>query len=461
MKRRVRVVAVLISFALCLLAAEAPGAAALPDFASYASREEAIVVSISTVTLPRRHGVDNDDDAPLDDEGEPASPSPIGESVQRPAVHGLASGFIVSPEGHILTSAHAVIGVRGMTVRLADGREFVGELVGADAFSDVAVVKIDAERLPVAPLGDPRKVGVGDWVSAIGAPFGLETSITAGIVSAKRLLPGSGGIAYIQTDVAINPGSSGSPLFNLQGEVIGINSMVYTTSGVYQGVSFALPIDVAMGIAGQLRTSGRVVRGQLGLSVQEVTPGLAQAFGLQRTAGALVARVARGSTAEGAGMRVGDIVLGIGRDDELSYGEIQRRVEEQPPGTTIALEVWRERALRQVEVAVGALVERSPGPAPDSGQGDRLGIVLAQVPSSGGVSGEGGVLEVRESHGAALRAGISVGDGILSVNGTAVHRVAEYEAALAKVPARDYVALLVLRDGGVHFFALGAPAGER
>jgi len=461
MKPRWQLVAILLAFALCLPAAEALGSAALPDFASYASRQEAIVVSISTVTLPRRRSVDDDDDAPLGDEGEPVSPSPIGESVQRHAVHGLASGFIVSPEGHILTSAHAVIGVRAMTVRLADGREFVGELVGADAFSDVAVVKIDAERLPVAPLGDPRKVGVGDWVSAIGAPFGLETSITAGIVSAKRLLPGSGGISFIQTDVAINPGSSGSPLFNLHGEVIGINSMVYTTSGGYQGVSFALPIDVAMRIAGQLRTSGRVVRGQLGLSVQEVTPGLAQAFGLQSTSGALVARVARDSTAEVAGMRVGDIVLGIDRDAELSYGEIQRRVEEQPPGTTLALVVWRDRALRRVDVAVGALVAQSPGAVPDSKQGDRLGIVLAQVPSPAGASGERGALEVREAHGMALRAGITVGDRILSVNGTAVHRIAEYEAVLARLPARDYVALLVLRDGGVQFFALGASAGER
>ncbi len=459
MKHRWRLVAILLASALCLPAAEALGSAALPDFASYASRQEAIVVSISTVTLPHRRGVEDDD--ALADDGEPASPSPIGESVERHPVHGLASGFIISPQGYILTSAHAVIAVRGMTVRVADGREFVGELVGADAFSDVAVVKIDAERLPVAPIGDPGKVAVGDWVSAIGAPFGLETSITAGIVSAKRLLPGSGGISFIQTDVAINPGSSGSPLFNLHGEVIGINSMVYTTSGGYQGVSFALPIDVAMRIAGQLRTTGRVVRGQLGLSVQEVTRGLAEAFGLERTAGALVARVGRGSTAEAAGMRVGDIVLGIDGDAELSYADIQRRIEEQPPGTTVSLVVWRDRVLRRVDVAVGALIVHSPNAAPESKQGDRLGIVLAQVALPAGASGEGGALEVRESHGMALRAGISVGDRILSVNGTAVHRLAEYEAALAKLPPRGYVALLVLRDGGVQFFALGAAAGER
>jgi serine protease Do len=459
MKCRWRLAASLLASALYLSATQALGTATLPDFASYTSSEEAVVVSISTVSLPRRRAVD--DEVPPSDDDLPSSPSPIGDSVARHAVRGLASGFIIGSDGHILTSAHVVTGIGAMTVRLADGREFVGKVIGADVLSDVALVKIDADGLPVAPVGDPGKVGVGDWVSAIGAPFGLETSVTAGIVSAKRLLPGSGGILFLQTDVAVNPGSSGSPLFNLRGQVIGINSMVYTTSGGYQGVSFALPIDVAIRIAGQLRASGRVVRGQLGMSVQEVTPGLAQAFGLQRPAGALVARVARGSTAEVADMRVGDIVLGIGRDAELSYAEIQRRVEEQPPGTTLALVVWRDRALRRVDVAVGAHVAKRPAAAPDSRQGDRLGIVLAQVQSPAGASGEGGVLEVREAHGMALRAGISVGDRILSVNGTAVQRIAEYEAALAKLPTHDYVALLVLRDGGVHFFALGASSGAR
>ena len=460
MKRRWRLAASLLACVLCLPATRAFGSPTLPDFASYASREEAAVVSISTVTAPRRRALD-DEVPPSDGDDLPSSPSPIGDSVVRHAVRGLASGFIISADGHILTSAHVVTGVGDMTVRLADGREFVGRVIGVDELSDVAVVKIDAERLAVAPVGDPAKVAVGDWVSAIGAPFGLETSVTAGIVSAKRLLPGSGGILFLQTDVAVNPGSSGSPLFNLRGEVIGINSMVYTTSGGYQGVSFALPIDVAMRIAGQLRAGGRVVRGQIGVSVQEVTPGLAQAFGLRRASGALVARVFRGSTAEAAGIRVGDIVLGIGRDAELSYAEIQRRVEEQPPGTTLSLVVWRDRVERRMDVAVGAHIAQHAARAPGSGQGDRLGIVLAQVGSTAGAAGEGGHLEVREAHGMALRAGISVGDRILSVNGTVVHRIADYEAALARLPANDYVALLVLRDGGVQFFALGASARER
>jgi Trypsin-like serine proteases, typically periplasmic, contain C-terminal PDZ domain len=450
----------LVACLVSLHAAQALGAASLPDFSSYVSREESIVVSIATVTL-RRRAADGADEPSADEPIVPDRPTDIGSALERHPIRKLASGLIVSSDGHILTSAHGVSGARELTVRLADGREFVGRLLGSDDVSDVALVKIEAQRLPEASLGNPDEVGVGDWVSAIGSPFGLDASVTAGIVSAKRLLPGTGGISFIQTDVAVNPGSSGSPLFNLRGQVIGINSMVYTMSGGYQGVSFALPIDVAMGIARQLRAGGRVVRGELGLSVQEVTPGLAQAFGLQRAIGAIVVRVARGGTADVAGMRVGDIVLGVGDAAEMSYAAIQRTVEEHAPGTRLVLAVWRDRMVRAVAVEVTANATPSPTTAPAQPQGDRLGIVLAPAQQAEGRQRAENGVEVREAHGMALRAGIAPGDRILSVNETPVRGAAEYRAALERLPADGYVALLVLRDGALSFFALGSTGPAR
>lgn len=456
----VSVGAIVVACTVSLHTVQTLGAAPPPDFSAYVSREESIVVSILTVTLARR-GTDTEDDASADEPIVPERPAGIGAGLERRPIRGLASGIVVSSDGHIVTSAHAVAGARELTVRLADGREFVGRLLGSDDVSDVALIKIEAQRLPEPSLGNPDEVVVGDWVSAIGSPFGLDASVTAGIVSAKRLLPGTGGISFIQTDVAVNPGSSGSPLFNLRGQVIGMNSMVYTMSGGYQGVSFALPIDVAMGVVRQLQAGGQVVRGELGLSVQEVTPGLAQAFGLQRAVGAIVVRVARGSTADVAGMRVGDIVLGVGDDAEMSYAAIQRTIEKHSAGTRLALAVWRNRQVRAVAVAVTATANSTPGTAPTPPEGDRLGIVLAPAqPGDGRQRAQNGV-EVRGAHGMALRAGIAPGDRILSVNETPVREAAEYRAALARLPVDGYVALLVLRDGALSFFALGSNGPAR
>ena len=460
MKRRKIVGTLLLACMLPLRATAAPGGAPPPDFSAYVSREESIVVSIATVTLARR-AADIEDEPSADDALVPIAPSGIGTVLERRPVRGLASGIIVSSDGQIVTSAHAVAGARELTVRLADGREYVGRVLGSDDLSDVALVKIEAEGLPQASLGNPNDVAVGDWVSAVGSPFGLDASVTAGIVSAKRLLPGTGGISFIQTDVAVNPGSSGSPLFNLRGQVIGMNSMVYTTSGGYQGVSFALPIDVVMRIAEQLRASGQVVRGQLGLSVQEVTPGLAQAFGLDRVIGALVVRVAAGSKADIAGVHVGDIVLGVGDEPEMRYAEIQRRVEEHAPGTAIGLTVWRERKLRAVAIEVTATTTPSAGAVSIPVAGDRLGIVLSQTHESGDPWRMENGVEVRESHGMALRAGIAPGDRILSVNERPVRGIADYRAALERLQANGYVALLIWRDGTVRFFALGSAGAAR
>jgi len=433
-------------------------ASAPPDFASQVSAEEAVVVSITTVSLESPFILDPDEGPVREGAADRLWSLPLAAAFTLRPRRGLASGFIVSADGHVLTSAHAVMAKRDMTVRLADGREFVGRVVGIDVVSDVALLKIDADDLAAARIGDPQRLAVGDWVTAIGAPFGLETSVTAGIVSARRLLPGAGGVAFIQTDVAINPGSSGGPLFNLAGEVVGMNSMVYTSSGGYMGVSFALPVDAAMSISRQLRAHGRVVRGQLGLGIQEVTHGLARAFGLPRPTGALVSRVQPRSAAERAGCRVGDIVLGFDGRTAMSYAEIQRAVAEKSPGTAITLALWRGGAIRHVGLAVASA---PPEPAltvaserPGAPQGDRLGLVVAEAPSGRRAPPGDAGPEVRESYGAALRAGLGAGDQIVGVNHTFVRDVADYETALSRLPRSAPVALLVMRDGRTRYFAL-------
>jgi serine protease Do len=269
-----------------------------------------------------------------------ALPRRVREAPRKPAfdqspTRNQASGIIISADGYILTSAHVVTNIEAASVVLADSREFKGRVIGLDVRSDVALIKIDATGLTAARIGDPRRLAIGDWVAAIGATFGFEATVTAGIVSARRFFPGGLGVSFIQTDVATNPGSSGGPLFNLEGDVVGMSSMVYTSSGGYMGVSFALPIDVAMDVADRLRTEGRVVRGQLGARVQAVTLGLARAFGRTDAAGALVTRVDRGSAAERAGLRAGDIVLTAGDRKEMSYAELQKAVAATAPGTRL------------------------------------------------------------------------------------------------------------------------------
>lgn len=441
-----------------VLAAPPLLAVEFPDFTPQVSQEQSVVVSITTVSVARRSlagaSLDGDVDAVEDD-----APDDVAQTGRRP-VRGFASGVLISAEGHILTSAHVVRSLRETTIRLADGREYTGRVIGLDSVSDIALLKIDAARLPIARIGDPHALNVGDWVSAVGAPFGLEASVTAGIVSARRAMPGGGGLEMIQTDVAVNPGSSGSPLFNLHGEVVGINSMVYTTSGGYQGVSFALPIDTALAIARQLRERGRVVRGQLGVGVQEVTLPLAQAFGLPRTAGAVVVSVARGAPAESGGLRVGDILLGVDGRDDMSHAELQQAVANRPPGTTVRLNVWRGGAVRAIAVEVVEKGAPETVAQAEPHAGDRLGLVVADGAGTAAAGSGGNLLEVREAHGVALRAGLGAGDRIVRVNDTIVRGVADYRAALARVPADSYIALLVLRDGRMRYFALGDPGRE-
>jgi len=439
----------------------ASAAAAIPDFASYVSREEVVVVSIKTVAPWNPFLGEDDGDDPLLSEG---TATPIRETPPRPTndqapTRNQASGIVISSDGYILTSAHAVINIEGATVVLADGREFKGRVIGLDVRSDVALMKIDATGLTPARIGDPSKIAIGDWVVAIGAPFGFDATVTAGIVSARRYFPGGMGVPFIQTDVATNPGSSGGPLFNLAGDVVGMSAMVYTSSGGYMGVSFAMPIDVAMDVAHRLRTHGRVVRGELGARVQEVTLALARAFGRSDAAGALITRVDRGGAAERAGLKTGDIILAAGERQAMTFAELQQAVAATTPGTRLPLAVWRAGALRRMAIEIAALDSGAPPIQNEEtpARGDRLGLVVVETPARGDTSFSANAarLEVRESHGAALRAGIGPGDVIVALNEVPLDRLAVYRAALGRLKPDGYVAVLVLRQGRLQYFAIG------
>ncbi|MEP6721507.1 MAG: trypsin-like peptidase domain-containing protein, partial [Variovorax sp.] len=269
------------------------------------------------------------------------------------ANHSSASGIVLSNDGYILTSAHAVVGAQETMVIVQGQRRLPAEIVGLDRRTDVAVLKVAASNLPAAAVDSSARLCPGEWVAALGAPFGFELSVTAGVVSANpRFLPAGNGVPLIQTDVALNPGNSGGPLFNERGEVVGMNSMIYSVSGGYQGVSFSLPIDTAVRIATELRSNGRVTRGQIGARTQALTSDLAPAFGLDRPLGALIVHVDPAGSAEGAGLRSGDVVLAVNGSTALAYAEIQERVAATAPGSSLTLGVWRHKAPLTVTVAV-------------------------------------------------------------------------------------------------------------
>jgi serine protease Do len=409
----------------------------LPDFAAIAEANKGAVVNIMVTERARPSAAPQ-----IPDE---LQGTPFGEFFRRYGTpgprmprRGVGSGFIVQADGVILTNAHVVEGVPEVTVRLTDRREFKGKVLGADKATDIAVVKIDAKNLTAVRLGDPAKIRVGEWVLAIGSPYGFENTVTAGIVSGtSRSLPDGTYVPFIQTDAAVNPGNSGGPLFNLKGEVIGINSQIYSQTGGYQGIAFAIPVDVAAGVKDQLVKNGRVERGRIGVAIQEVSQSLAQSFGLDRPRGALVAAVEKGSPAEKAGIKSGDVLLAInGRTIERS-AELPPLVAAVKPLTKAKFEVWREGKSRTLEVAVGELkpdqvAEASGGESPAAS--GRLGLAVRAT--------EDGLL-VESASGAAARAGIRAGDVVTAVNGKRVKSVEELKAATEK--AKGTVALLVRR----------------
>jgi len=362
-----------------------------------------------------------------------------------PAVRGEGSGFIVSADGVILTNAHVVDGAERVTVKLTDRREFEARVLGADAKSDVAVLKIEAADLPVVKIGEPSSLEVGEWVVAIGAPFGFENSVTAGIVSAKgRTLPDDGYVPFIQSDVAVNPGNSGGPLFNLRGEVVGINSQIYSRSGGYQGVSFAIPIDVAMDVGRQLQAHGHVTRGRLGVGIQDLDQALAKSFGLDRPRGALVASIEQGGPAAEAGVQEGDVILSFDGRAIDSAGALPATVAAVKPGEAVELEVWRDRASRKLSVKLGGAEAAEVVADTGASARGRLGLRVRPVtPGEAGDAQSERGLVVEEATGPAAAAGIQRGDVVLSANGRPVRNVEDLRAVVKD--SQDLVALLVQR----------------
>ncbi|SFQ60073.1 serine protease Do [Variovorax sp. OK605] len=428
-----------------------PAAQGAPDFAMAAARQAPAVVSIAV------SGWNGDwsDTAAGGEGSDLRSSSSWAERDGR----GLASGFIVRNDGYILTSAHAVIGAQRFAVSTVDQRRFEAEVVGVDRRTDVALLKIAAVDLPVVTSGRSARLCPGERVAAMGAPFGFERSVTAGVVSANpRYMPGGNGVALIQTDVALNPGNSGGPLFDERGDVVGMNSMIYSPSGGYLGVSFSLPIDTALRIADELRTSGHVTRGHLGARTQPVTAELASAFGLGTPQGAVVVRVDPGSPAERAGLRSGDVVLAVEATAPMSYAGIQDRVSSARPGSRLVLSVWRHRAALslQVSVAASAFDVVPPSVARDANEA-RLGLELAERTGPLGIGSLDPGLYVKSASGSAQQAGLRFGDAVLAVNDTSVSGLTAFDAALRAAGDGNVVALLVMRGSTRNFVAIAPP----
>ncbi len=434
-------------------------ALALPDLSQIAEHQGAAVVHVSVSGLARTATAPGDAPASEADPRDPAAqfrrrfglPGGGQEGPGLP-VRGQGSGFIVGADGLILTNAHVVQGASEVTVKLRDRREFEARVLGSDRQTDVAVLKIAAHGLPTVPLGDPRQLRVGEWVLAIGSPFGFENSVTAGVVSAKgRSLPEDSAVPFIQTDAAVNPGNSGGPLFNARGEVVGINSQIFSHTGAYEGLSFAIPIDVAVRVKDQIVASGHATHARLGVVVQEVNQALADSFGLDRPEGALVAGVEPDGPAARAGVKAGDVIRRLDGQPVVASGDLPALLGQASPGRDVRLEVWRQGRRQEISARLGDTKDRDAAPttaASDAGAATagRLGLALrplqAQERREAGVAGG---LVVEHSGGPAALAGVQPGDLLLAINGTPIASVAQARGVVAR--AAKSVALLLQRGG--------------
>jgi serine protease Do len=440
-------------------APKAAASAALPDFASIAQLYGPAVVNIAVSGTRKTgmRGAQEDEDNPLSQffRGMPGgSPFRFGPPPSEVPTQGQGSGFIVSADGVILTNAHVVQGASEVTVKLTDRREFRAKVLGSDPATDVAVLRIEAKDLPVVKIGDPARTRAGDWVVAIGSPFGFENSISAGIVSAKgRSLPGDAYVPFIQTDVAVNPGNSGGPLINLSGEVIGINSQIYSRSGGYQGLSFAIPMNVALKVKDQIVATGRVSHARLGVSVQELNQALAESFGLKRAEGALVSSVQPGSAAERAGLQPGDVITKFDGKPIGAAGELSALVGQAVPGDKAKLEILRKGKISELSATLGAAKADPAEKASVQGENKgRLGLsVRPLTPEERKQAKVTGGLLVEDVGGPAARAGVQPGDVILMAGGKPVQNVDELRSATA---GGGNVALLVQRGDARVFVPL-------
>jgi serine protease Do len=456
-----RLVAVFSLWLVCTaLLAQTRG---LPDFTELAEKQGPAVVNISTTQTVR--GQAQLMPFPFD-ENDPAFeffkrfiPRHPGGAVPRDFENkSLGSGFIISGDGYIMTNAHVVDGADEVTVRLTDKREFKAKIIGADKRTDVALIKIDAAGLPAVKLGEPSQLKVGEWVVAIGSPFGFDNSVTAGIVSAKgRSLPQENYVPFIQTDVAINPGNSGGPLFNMKGEVVGINSQIYSRSGGYMGVSFAIPIDVAMDVQSQLRASGKVSRGRLGVVIQEVSKELADSLGLAKPMGAVVNAVEKGGPADKSGLEAGDVILKFDGKTINTSADLPRMVGATRPGTRSVVQVWRRGTTREISVTIGEMADERQaasklprGAKPPEQVANRLGLVVSELTAEQKreLKMSSGLL-IEDVKGVSARSDLRAGDvivALISRGATAeIKTVDQFNKLLAQFDKGSNVTLLVRR----------------
>lgn len=436
----------------------------LPDFTELAEKQSPIVVNISSIQKNRANSMQG---SPEDEQmqeffkrfGIPVPPGmpPQNGRGQQPMpdkqVYATGSGFIVASDGYILTNAHVVKDADEVMVKLNDKREFKAKVIGIDLRTDVAVLKINANNLPKVSIGNPDTIKVGEWVAAIGAPFGLENTITVGIVSAKgRALPQENFVPFIQTDVAINPGNSGGPLFNLKGEVIGINSQIYSRTGGYMGLSFAIPINVAIDVMNQLKTNGKVIRGWLGIAIQEVTKELSESFGMKNTNGALVAGIEKGAPAEKSGLLPGDVITKFDGKLIESSSDLPKAVGNTKPGKTAVAEVFRKGSVKTLNLTVGEMPSDqveviASNKQPEKAEVNRMGLVLKEAPPQQRkkMNGKKGLLVI-DAQGSAAAAGIRRGDIILALNNSEVESAEAFAKEVASIPNGKTVAVLVLRN---------------
>jgi serine protease Do len=431
---------------------------ALPDFTQIVSRMGPAVVNIRVVgsTKTALSGQGRAQRGPQFDEDDPffeffrrfqGPQTPRGQ--RDTPVFGAGSGFIVSPDGVILTNAHVVRDATEVTVKLQDRREYRAKVLGSDPKTDVAVLKIDAKNLPVVPIGKSNDLKVGEWVLAIGSPFGLDSTVTAGVVSAKgRSLQDDSAVPFIQTDVAVNPGNSGGPLFNTRGEVVGINSQIYSQTGGYQGLSFAIPIDVAYKIKEQLVATGTVKHAKLGVTVQEVNQGFADSFKLESPEGALVSNVERGGAADKAGIKSGDVVRKLNGQPIVASGDLPAMLSTAKPGDKVTMDVWRDGKIVQLSVRLGDASEKAPRGEREEVAGadnpSKLGLSLRPLdPAERRKSGIASGLVIEDAGGPAANAGVEPGDVLLSINGRPVTSIDQVRDVVAK--SSKSVALLIQR----------------
>jgi serine protease Do len=445
---------VMIGLSLGFVAAGAR--AQLPDFTDLVEKQSPAVVNITTTQDSRQRARGPkvpEPDAMLDFFRRMMPPEGQG---MLPPKRGQGSGFMISSDGYILTNAHVIDEVDEVVVKLNDKREFRAKVIGTDQRTDVALLKINTSNLPAVRIGDPNRLQVGEWVLAIGAPFGFENSATAGIVSAKgRSLPQENYVPFIQTDVAVNPGNSGGPLFNLRGEVVGMNSQIISRSGGYMGLSFAIPIDVAMDIAEQLKSRGKVNRGRLGVAIQEVTADLADSFGLDSPHGALVSDVEAGSPADKAGVKVSDIILKFDGKTVNSSIDLPRMVGATRPGVKSTLTIWRKGAQRELSVNVGEMADDKVTVKPaETKKSNRAGLAVSELTrEQKSVLKLGNGVLVDDVTGPAARAGVQSGDIIVAVNNQEVNTPEEFDR-LINDPARKSAALLVKRGEDAHYVSV-------